>query len=226
MTAFWIKIIAIISMTFDHGAYHLMEPSLWYEIMRSFGRLAMPLFSFLIAEGYHYTKSIKGYFYRIFIFGLAIEAFLLLVYFITGDNYLINVNIFLTLSLGLLSLIMLKKGNIFLGILLIAASIFVPVDYGTYGVLLIVGFGLLRDMPKSYIYDAFLIFALNVIFIEIIPYFDLPYIVNLDQRQWYSMLSIIPIALYNGGEGKKLKYFLYIYYPLHLIFIIMISHII
>ena len=226
MTAFWIKIIAIISMTFDHGAYHLLEPSFAYEVLRSFGRLAMPLFSFLIAEGYHYTRDVKKYFMRIFLFGMAIELFLVVIYFTTGDNYLIDTNIFLTLSLGLGSLILLKGEKKWLGIILICFSLFIPLDYGVYGVLLIVVFGLIREFDKRVLYGTVFLILLNLLFVEIVPYFDIPYLISFDQRQWFSVLAMIPIALYNGNEGKKMKYFLYIYYPLHLGIIILLSHIV
>jgi len=218
MTAFWIKIIAIISMTFDHGAYHLLEPSFAYELLRGFGRLAMPLFSFLIAEGYYYTKSVKKYFMRIFLFGLVIESFLLVIYLITEDNYLINTNIFLTLSLGLGALILLKGDKVWLGLLLIASALVIPVDFGIYGVLLIVGFGFIRDMDRKILFSFIVLMLLNLIFIEIVPY--------LDNRQWLSIFAIVPIVLYNGKEGRKMKYLLYLYYPLHLIVIFMISYIV
>lgn len=51
-----LKVIAIISMVVDHCAYYLMENNtLLYEVMRCFGRIAFPVFAFLIAEGFRYT---------------------------------------------------------------------------------------------------------------------------------------------------------------------------
>ena len=53
-----LKIIAVLSMVADHGAYYLMEHgTLLYEVMRCFGRIAFPVFAFLIAEGFRHTKK-------------------------------------------------------------------------------------------------------------------------------------------------------------------------
>ena len=57
-----LKVIAIISMVVDHFAYYLMEEgTMLYEVMRCFGRIAFPVFAFLIAEGFRYTRNRMRY---------------------------------------------------------------------------------------------------------------------------------------------------------------------
>ena len=53
-----LKIIAIISMTIDHAGYIFFDNNF---IMRSIGRIAMPVFSFFISEGYTKTRNKKKY---------------------------------------------------------------------------------------------------------------------------------------------------------------------
>ncbi len=54
-----LKVIAILSMVADHCAYYLMEHgTLLYEVMRCFGRIAFPVFTFLIAEGFRHIKCL------------------------------------------------------------------------------------------------------------------------------------------------------------------------
>ena len=68
LSSFWIKIFAIVFMTLDHlGMYFVMQYPMnqtmidLSNIFRIFGRLSLPLFIFLIAEGVRHTRSIGKY---------------------------------------------------------------------------------------------------------------------------------------------------------------------
>ena len=70
-----LKIIAMISMLIDHAGLLLFNDN---EVMRIIGRLAFPVFAFLIAEGCFYTKNKLRHFLEIFILGAVCQV----VYFI------------------------------------------------------------------------------------------------------------------------------------------------
>ncbi|MFN2363319.1 MAG: TraX family protein, partial [Halarsenatibacteraceae bacterium] len=67
MSSFQIKMVAITTMLIDHiGSIIFPE----YIILRVIGRLAFPLFAFLITEGYRHTSNINRYLVRLSIFAL------------------------------------------------------------------------------------------------------------------------------------------------------------
>jgi hypothetical protein len=180
-------------------------------IWRMIGRLAFPLFAFLIYEGFMHTRSRLKYFIRLLVFGLLIELGFVIIRRLVSLDYEITRNIFLTLSFGLLGMMLINTRQHYLLMILevgvlAAGSQWLKFDYGAYGVLLIISFYLLRR-------DALL--AIGTQIILNIAYF----IVYPKSFQFLSLLSWVFIAFYNGKLGPKLKpkYILYIYYPLHLI---------
>ena len=74
LSNFWLKIIALLTMTFDHVGYQLYyynsDVSL---VFRYIGRLALPLFCFMIAEGAIHTKNFRKYALRLGIMASAIS---------------------------------------------------------------------------------------------------------------------------------------------------------
>lgn len=71
-----LKIIAMLSMLIDHIAAVLVDSRAYPELygaMREIGRLAFPVFCFLIVEGYFNTKNVKKYVGRLLIFGVISE---------------------------------------------------------------------------------------------------------------------------------------------------------
>lgn len=114
-----LKIIAIISMLIDHYASYfvsIVKPDIYY-VMRSIGRLAMPIFLYLIVQGFFYTKNIKKYIFRIFCLATVTQVILLIlgiinkVYFKnyhSRENEYLGVLFSYTLSLVLISMIEYK----------------------------------------------------------------------------------------------------------------------
>ena len=69
-----LKVIAMISMVIDHVALYLMEQgTLLYETMRCIGRIAFPVFAFLIAEGFIHTRNRYRYFFTLLGFAVISE---------------------------------------------------------------------------------------------------------------------------------------------------------
>lgn len=203
ITLFTLKIIAIITMFLDHY-YRIIGGPEWLSIL---GRLAFPIFAFSISEGYSHTKNVNKYLMRLLNFAIIIQ----LPNFLGFQEY--PLNIFFTLALGLFCLEILdnNKINIVVRYIVVLYLCFlaekIGLDYGAYGVILIILFNKLKN-NKLYIFIAFL--ALNLVILKI---------GNLSEMQMYSVFSLVPIFLYNGKKGYGMKYFFYLFYPLHFIFL-------
>ena len=216
LTGNLLKLIAMLTMTIDHiGAILLPQ----YRILRIIGRLAMPIYAFMIAEGCHHTHDRKAYFLRLL--GLAI---LCQVVYAAVDRSLYQcILVTFSLSVGLICAIDNARKKKTPGSILAATGLtgvvyliceklvlFVPgfhVDYGFWGVLLpvIVYFG-----GRNIVAFAIGVFALCL---------------SIGHIQWWAMLSVPLLALYNGQRGKhRLGWLFYLYYPAHLVILYAISY--
>ena len=93
-----LKIIALVSMTVDHIGFFLMPK---VTVLRIIGRLAMPIFAFMIAEGCFYTRSRKKYFLNVFFIGILCQT---VIYFAEKS---ISQCIMITFSLSILMIFLL-----------------------------------------------------------------------------------------------------------------------
>lgn len=232
MTAYILKLIAIITMTIDHLGYVVYSGQLSW--MNYIGRIAFPIFAFQISEGYTHTKNLKKYFLRLILFAVISQIPYTLFKYCTSSD--VNLNIIFTLILGLLSIsiydFFAKRGetskiNSFsyklIGIMIsILISIFANTfkfDYGFYGVFLIFTFYLFRNNKH-----------LRNIFVTILTFiYYLPSLLALDFNILVILLflfTIIPlifINMYNGQKGKNIKILFYIFYPVHLTILCLIA---
>ena len=210
-----LKIIAMVSMVFDHAG-DIFSPGLLWP--RMIGRLAMPIFSFCIAEGYIHTRDRKRYLLRIGIFALVSEVPFDLAF--EGRINLTHQNIMLTFFLAVLALMIFdlirgeKKedtgkystGKTILGtltvIVMAVIALLVRADYTVFAVIAVFLFYVFKDsgqLVRTGVGVAFL---------------------SLTRTMGYyctTVLSMIPLLLYNGKKGKGLKWFFYVFYPGHLI---------
>lgn len=219
MSSFVLKMIAVISMCFDHFGYYIYGGTFsWCNYL---GRLAFPIFAFQISEGYEHTHNLKKYFWKLFLFAIISQLPFNLFEYAFGME--LHLNIFFTLLLGLLAICLYDKSkNKIIGLLGSAICIIIgellKVDYGYWGVLLVFSFFILKKnkilLPLGYL----AIILLKYIPLLIQSNYYYPYYLLAT----FTFLSIIPILLYNGKLGPKTKYLLYIFYPLHL-FIIAIA---
>ncbi|MGM9637652.1 MAG: TraX family protein [Eubacteriales bacterium] len=215
-----LKIIALISMTLDHVGLILLND---YPPFRIIGRLAFPIFAYMIAEGCRYTRHKLKYFLRIFLLGIGCQIVL---WTVTGS---LHQGILLTFSLSILLIYALDFSKThpqraamlpLLGLLAVViilcevVPVFLPdtdyaFDYRLCGILLPVMISMSEKRRERLILCAM---GLTVLCLYI------------GGRQWWSMLALIPLALYSGEKGKcPLKYLFYIYYPLHIALIYGIS---
>ena len=211
-----LKIIAMLCMIVDHIGVAFF-PNV--QILRIIGRISFPIFAYMIAEGCHYTKNRKKYLGIILSMAIAFQVFY---YVFMQDLYQC---IFVTFSLSIATIFtidsFIKSNNIINRILMLlslALIVFVGIicpiifkdygfyiDYGVYGIALPI---LIYFVPKKWI--KLLVTAILFIFQAIFS----------SSLQWWALLSIPFLALYNGERGKlKMKYFFYIFYPLHLVII-------
>jgi len=213
MSSFILKIIAVVAMLCDHIGLCLTGgiASTWNYI----GRLAFPIFAYQISEGYCHTKDLKKYFTKLFVFAIISQIPFNLFEYALGFE--LHLNVLFTLLLGLASITFFDKApNKLLGICGVAICVilgyFLKVDYSYFGVLVVFCFYLFKNNK----WITSLVFLLLVI---------AKYYTNLVASGFYyqyialaisTFAAIIPILLYNGKQGPKLKYFLYIFYPVHL----------
>lgn len=219
MTIFVIKIIACITMVFDHIKYAIPITENWITVY--LGRVAFPLFAFLITEGYMHTSNLKKYIERLIVFGLISQIPFMLFRTLVGEWKMLN--IMFTLLLGLLAItaydkISKKYISIPICIVLIILGELLKVDYGWFGVALVLILYVFKK--QKYI----LPFAYIVLLIAFFYYNKM-----LEFHQIYIkyfigyLIPLIFIMLYNGKKGKKIKYFFYAFYPMHMIILYLIT---
>lgn len=227
MNSSTLKWIAIITMTLDHIGLYLVNPGVnlvLYDVLRSVGRIAFPLFAFFIAQGFYHTKDLKKYFTRLFVFALSIEFFLFIYFILTHENYMIVANVFWPLIFGLIAVILVstrKTLYVIAGLSLILVADLLGFPYGGYGVATVLVFAFVQPFYKQFLY----FFVINLLYIDlplalILPNYHLKYDNPL---QWFALLAFIPIYFYNGKKGKINQYFFYVFYPLHLAVILGIA---
>lgn len=211
-----LKLIACLSMFIDHLGAVCFSGMMGFRII---GRLAFPIYCFLLVEGAVHTHDMKKYILRMGIFALISEVPFDLAFYhrlvYTGHQ-----NVFFTLGLGLLAIWFLEHPieqldipDVLYKLLVIIAvgliAEFFNTDYGFTGIAVICIFYYLRGQPQlKYPIAAILLAAMGGV-------------------EFYAVLALIPILLYNGQRGRQTKvmqYGFYIFYPAHLLLIAALYH--
>ncbi len=240
LNGFQLKMIAIFTMLIDHTAATILYRGilmphaplamdsfyyklyLVYKVMRGIGRIAFPIFCFFLIEGFRYTHSRLQYAKRLFIFALLSELPFDLAF--SGTPWDVShQNVFWTLLLGIFML----QSYEFLGdeakkrfqvlssqpylaglcqLLSVALWCFIAfllkTDYSYRGLILIFVLYVFRyDRLKQMI-------AGTLAF-----YWELPAVLP----------SFLLLFLYNGKRGRGMKYFFYLFYPLHLLLLFLLT---
>lgn len=220
-----LKIIAVLSMVADHFAYFLLEPDTpLYNVMRCFGRIAFPIFAFLIAEGFANTRSRTRYFLTLLGFALLSEIPWYLLNGYDGTH-----NVMFTLSLGVAALAIFDRlcehGPLccFSIFLLCVLAWWSGVDYDWRGVLMIAIFYMLRRQTIiPWLCRHHICFPSQAL-LQIL--FTFPLMMHYGIAG--GILASIVIFLYDGTRGNIkgaiAKYSFYAFYPFHLIILYFIN---
>ncbi len=222
LSAAALKWIALVTMTVDHfGASRLFEVlafgagMAWepanriYMTLRLIGRLAFPIYCFLLTEGFRHTRSRKRYALRLGAFALLSEIpFDLAVTGLWWDTAYQNV--FFTLFFGLLALMLAqpryekgeRRAAFFIVLAFALAAELLKTDYGFFGVALIAVFHFLREREvEKYLAGGALLAGLGTL-------------------ELAAVFSFVPIHFYDGRKGRTgpvLKWAFYLWYPVHLL---------
>ena len=240
-TGYDLKMVALVTMLIDHvGAVLLWRYIVAshgyddvvlmsiYEITRYIGRMAFPIYCFLLVEGFLHTRSVGKYALRLGIFALISEVPFDLA---TGGKLWIAEynNVFFTLLIGLLLLWGIskielfyqfwkeKKLDFFIGTLLalsvavllivpaiFAAEVFLASDYGMGGVLAILAMYMFRQYP-----------VVGYVMATILLY------IFAGPTQILALVMLFPLSKYDGTRGSeqngRMKYVFYWFYPVHLL---------
>ena len=218
-----LKLLAMLTMTVDHIGFILLPQ---YEILRIIGRLSMPIYAFLIAEGCRYTRNRVKYLLTI----LAVAVLCQVVAYITTGTLYLCILVTFSLSICLIYLVdnFLRKPTVWsvlAGLAGFFAARFIcqtlpdllpgtdfAIDYGYVGVLLPVCAYLGKTIWQKLGWTALWLVCLCATYGGI---------------QWYAMLSLPLLAMYNEKRGKyAMKYLFYAYYPAHTAILYLIAMVI
>lgn len=219
-----IKFIAIIAMTIDHITWLLFPgcQKIWWVMgLHAIGRLTAPIMWFFIAEGFHYTKNVKKYILRLFVFAI-ISHFAYnfaggIPFIPNGFFNMTSVMWSLAWAVVLMVIFTTEKLPQWAKILLIILICFItfPADWSSIAAMCPVYLYLNRnDFKKQSI--AMLIW---------VSIYSIVYFVFMDKLygilQMCTLLSLLILKQYNGerGQWKGMKWVFYLYYPAHLFLI-------
>ena len=198
-----LKAIACVSMLLDHiGAVFLPWP--WLRIL---GRLAFPIYCFLLCEGRRHTRSLHRYLLRLGVVGLLAEIpFDLLFY---GELTFVHQNVMFTLILGLLASVAVERletpwQKAAAVVLTILAAELLGTDYGGIGVLLILTLAVGRDLRLWAVMMAVLFLAAGGV-------------------QIFGLLALIPIGLCSGRRTGWGRWWMNGFYPAHLVALLLLE---
>lgn len=221
-----LKLIAAVSMLLDHAGV-ILFPRIAF--LRVLGRLAFPIFAFMIAEGCRHTKSRAKYFFTVFFMAALCQG---VYYLFDGSLYM---SVLVTFSLGMLIIFSMQyaKEICFSGaalakkvisVLPILVSVVITyllnrvltIDYGFWGCMLPV-FPALLFPPKENAPHWWSDPACTASRVLLLGVGLLILSMDIGGIQLYSLASLPLLLLYSGKRGKrKMKYFFYVFYPAHL----------
>ena len=214
-----LKILALVAMTCDHVGKELLPE---YEFLQIIGRLAFPIFAYMIAEGCRYTRNRRKHLLQVAVLALSCQ----IVYFVIERSLFQCILVTFSLSIGLIYVLEYARKKRTAAAWLEATAVcgvvwffcvIMPivlkgsdfaVDYGIWGILLPV---VVYFVPEKLEIPA--VIAMLVLLC-----------VELGGIQRYALLAVPLLSLYSGKKGKaNMKHLFLTYYPVHLVCIYMLS---
>lgn len=239
ITGSTLKMIAMISMLTDHMGLFLLARVLtqcgineiadqaaadafmqayggWYyaeRILRMLGRMAFPIFCFLLVQGFLHTHNLKKYLGRLFLFALISELPFNLAFsgtLLFGDYQ----NVYFTLFLGIFALMGIRMAEekkewqmvwrVLFGLLAVGlctgAAVLLKTDYAMSGVFMIAILYLFRRKKT-------LSMGLSCALLVDIP----------------SFFALLPVHFYSGERGSNIKWLFYLFYPAHILLLYLLA---
>lgn len=193
-----------------------------YVAMRGIGRMAFPVFSFLLVQGFLRTHSVKAYILRLVAFAIISE----IPYDLVMSGQIVNMeqqNVMWTLAVGVIAMCGLNyasryrngwKQILYAAIMQCAVLVTAlgMTDGGGAGILFIFFFYLFpkRNMPFWISMWVLLIWM---------TYFDFPYEIA-------AFSGVVITGIYNNKKGRINKYTFYVFYPLHLLLLAVVAFVV
>lgn len=232
-----LHILAMILMLCDHLWATVVPGNDWLTCI---GRLAFPIFAFMLVEGYFHTHNLKKYALRLLLFAVISEIPFNLMYS-SSVIYPFHQNVIWTLLIGLWMIHLNEKirtshkpalrslgtvGTVFLGGLLGLVSF---ADYNAAGVLMILIFYFFRgNRWWCYLGQFAGMYYINFEMLKGLVFpvtfwgnsFEIP-------QQGLAILSLLFIWLYRGRKGYSAKWFqllCYWFYPVHMLLLWLIRY--
>lgn len=234
INSFVLHIIAMTLMLCDH-IWATVYSAEWLTCI---GRIAFPIFAFLCAEGYTYTKNFKKYILRLFIFALISEIPFNLMY-ASSIIYPFHQNVIWTFIIALLGIHFLEwiyEKKFWLFLILTPIVFFVSyqigyltmVDYYGVGILTVYLFHFFRERNfRNIVLQILFLYILNTYYLGGYYYEINLFGINIQiVQQSFAMFALIPIWLYKGEQGphnKWTQYCFYGFYPLHMLILYLLS---
>ena len=250
MTVFHLKLIALTSMIIDHMGAIIPEvfglPPEGINLFRVIGRVAFPIFVYLIAEGFRHTKSPEKYLVRLGIFALISEIPFDLAFRggLSWTSFFENTNIFYTLFLGGAAIfvynLMLEHGKkrfktrfqnvcvhvvaVFPTLVFMLFADILTADYGAYGVAFIFIMYVIKPVKFRLAAMATLCIWQHHVLIEfIIRGYGLRIPITYFLMIPATLVPVFFIAYYNGQRGPSFKWWFYAAYPVHLVIVAIVT---
>lgn len=233
------QLIAYLSMFIDHICKFMIKGFVYIPLT---GRLAMPIFAYLIATGMKRTKSRPKYIFRLFLFALFSQIPFILMIFGKPDfktstviqiinHFTQYFNIGFTFLIATLSIYFIDKNkNNFLNIFIITIiSMFIVkelnTDYSIYGILTIYMFYYMEN-KLAIVITFFLLTTVNIFSKSLNPDYTLNIMFNVYLKSYFAMFALLIIFWLKEvkkKDSKLLRVIKYAIYPIHMLIIYLIS---